>query len=275
MADVASALSAPLTPSLYPIQVTHLHRSPVQHYAEHRTYSWYVDVDDLPRLPRWLRPFARFEAVDHFEGAAGDTLRQRVDAFLGRHGVSLPGGRITALLMPRVLGRAFNPLSFYWCHDSDGELRCVIAEVQTINGERHAYLLPPAQDEAATVTGAAANAPFAGADGYYLVRAPRPERTLDLAVSLHRDNRVGMVATWRGRRRRVTVGRIVMLQLTAPLAPQAAELGMRFQAVMLRLRGASQERSRLAMAAEQTPEPTPARRAPAGWTAKSPSWATQ
>jgi DUF1365 family protein len=275
MADVASALSAPLTPSLYPIQVTHLHRSPVQHYAEHRTYSWYVDVDDLPRLPRWLRPFARFEAVDHFEGAAGDTLRQRVDAFLGRHGVSLPGGRITALLMPRVLGRAFNPLSFYWCHDSDGELRCVIAEVQTINGERHAYLLPPAQDEAATVTGAAANAPFADADGYYLVRAPRPERTLDLAVSLHRDNHVGMVATWRGRRRRVTVGRIVMLQLTAPLAPQAAELGMRFQAVMLRLRGASQERSRLAMAAEQTPEPTPARRAPAGWTAKSPSWATQ
>ena len=76
-------------------------------------------------------------------------------------------------------------------------------------------------------------------------------------------------------RRRVTAGRIVMLQLTAPLAPQAAELGMRFQAVMLRLRGASQERRRLAMAAGQTPEPTPARRAPAGWTAKSPSWATQ
>ena len=275
MADVASALTAPLTPSLYPIQVTHLHRSPVQHYAEHRTYSWYVDVDDLPRLPGWLRPFARFEASDHFDGAAGDTLRERVDAFLGRHGVSLPGGRITALLMPRVLGRAFNPLSFYWCHDAEGELRCVIAEVQTITGERHAYLLPPAQDEAATVTNAVAHAPFAGTDGYYLVRAPRPEQTLDLAVSLHRDNHVGMVATWRGRRRRVTVGRIVMLQLTAPLAPQAAELGMRFQAVMLRLRGVSQERRRLAVPAEHAPESAPARRAPVGWTAKSRSWATQ
>ena len=275
MAHVASALTAPLTPALYPIQVTHLHRSPVQHYAEHRTYSWYVDIDDLPRLPRWLRPFARFEAVDHFDGPAGETLRGRVDAFLGRHVVSLPGGRITALLMPRVLGRAFNPLSFYWCHDSDGALRCVIAEVQTIQGERHAYLLPPAQDEAATVTGAAANGPFAGTDGYYLVRAPRPEQALDLTVSLHRDNHVGIVATWRGRRRRVTVGRIAMLQLTAPLAPQAAELGMRFQAVMLRLRGTTQERRRLAMAAEQAPEPTPARRAPSGLTTKSRSWATQ
>ena len=98
-----------LTPALYPLRVTHLRRSPVHHYAEHRSYSWYVDIDRLPRLPRWLRPFARFEAVDHFDGAPGDTLRQRVDTFLARHDIRLPGGQVTALLMPRVLGRAFSP----------------------------------------------------------------------------------------------------------------------------------------------------------------------
>lgn len=261
--------------AIYPTRVTHLHRSPMHHYGEHGSYSWYVDVDDMPQMPWWLRPFARFEAVDHLDGTPQDTLRQRVDSFLARNGVSLPGGRVTALLMPRVLGRAFNPLSFYWCHDAAGELRCVIAEVQTVHGERHAYLLPPAQDEAATVTDAAAHAPFTGTDGYYLVRAPRPEQALDLAVSLHRDNHVGMVATWRGRRRRVTVGRIVMLQLTAPLAPQVAELSMRFQAVMLRLRGAAQERRRIAVAVDQAPESTPAQRAAVGWTATSRSWATQ
>ena len=141
---VRSVITGPTTPALYPTRVTHLHRSPVQHYAEHRTYSWYVDVDDLPRLPRWLQPFARFEAADHFGGDPTDTLRERVDAFLARNGITLPGGRITALLMPRVLGRAFNPMSLYWCHDADGVLRCVVAEVHTIGGERHAYLLPPA-----------------------------------------------------------------------------------------------------------------------------------
>ena len=31
--------------ALYPTRVTHLHRSPVQHYAEHRSYTWYVDLD--------------------------------------------------------------------------------------------------------------------------------------------------------------------------------------------------------------------------------------
>ena len=54
-----------LTPALYRTRVTHLRRAPVRHYFEHRGYSWYVDIDNLPRLPRWLRPFARFDACDH------------------------------------------------------------------------------------------------------------------------------------------------------------------------------------------------------------------
>jgi len=221
-------------PALYPIRVTHLHRSPVHHYAEHRTYSWYVDIDDLPRLPRWLRPFARFEASDHLQGRAHDTLRHRVDAFLAAHGVFLPGGRVTALLMPRVLGRAFNPLSLFWCHDSGGRLRCVIAEVHSPAGDRQAYLLPPGEDGPVAVTGALPHAPFSGADGYFLVRTPRPGGELDLAVSLHRDDHAAMVATWRGKRRRATVAQILRLQLSSPLAPHVAELNMRFQAAMLR-----------------------------------------
>ena len=55
-----------LTPAIYRTRITHLRRAPVHHYFEHRSYSWYVDVDELPQLPRWLRPFARFDARDHF-----------------------------------------------------------------------------------------------------------------------------------------------------------------------------------------------------------------
>ena len=70
-----------LTPALYRTRITHLRRAPVHHYFEHRGYSWYVDIDDLPRLPRWLRPFARFDARDHLwdsgAGEPNDSLRQR------------------------------------------------------------------------------------------------------------------------------------------------------------------------------------------------------
>ena len=221
------------TTALYPTRVTHLHRSPVHHYGEHRSYSWYVDIDDLPRLPRWLRPVARFEAVDHLEGSPQDTLRQRVDAFLARSGMPLPGGRVTALLMPRVLGRSFAPLSLFWCHDANGALRAVIAEVHDVEGGRTAHLLPPGDDGPVALTGASA-------EGYYLLRAPQPGEGLDLTLSLHRDQRAAMVATWRGSRREATALRVLWQQFTTPLAPQRAALVMRIQALLLGRRPAPQ-----------------------------------
>lgn len=250
--------------ALYPTRVTHLHRSPVSHYAEHRSYSWFVDVDNLPQLPGWLRPFARFEAVDHLHGAPHETLRQRVETVLADNHMHLPGGRITAMLMPRVLGRAFNPLSLFWCHDAAGVLRCVVAEVQTISGERRAYLLPAADDAPVAVTSSSSNAPFTGDDGYFLVRVPEPGDTLDLTVSQHRANQAAMVATWRGARRPATIGQIIRLQFTAPLAPLVAEISMRFQALMLRMLGASTAPRR-----RVTPVPSPA----AAWPANSRSLA--
>jgi DUF1365 family protein len=260
-----------LTPAVYPIRVTHLHRAPVQHFGEHRSYSWYVDVDNLPTVPWWLRPFAQFEAADHLDGAPEHTLRQRVDSFLARHGVFMPGGRVTALLMPRVLGRAFNPLSLFWCQDAAGITRCVIAEVQNVDGERRAFLLPAAEDGPAAVTDELRGAPFAGADGYFLVRVPRPGEGLDLTVSLHRNNHAALVATWRGSRYRASAGRVLLLQLTNPLAPQMARLGLRFQAMMLRWRG-------MPVAPRPVASGSVARKTLAprgsGWPAKTHSWAT-
>ena len=136
-----------LTAAIYRTRITHLRRAPVHHYFETRGYSWYVDVDDLPQLPRWLRPFARFEARDHFcapePAGPTDTLRQRIDAFLADRGIDLRGGKVTALMQARVLGYVFNPISLYWCHDTGGTVRHIIAEVHNTYGGRHAYLLPP------------------------------------------------------------------------------------------------------------------------------------
>jgi len=273
IASVIGLVDTAATPALYPTRITHLHRSPVHHYAEHRSYTWYVDIDDLPRLPRWLQPFARFDAADHFDGSPGDTLRQRVDAFLAEHGVFLPGGRVTALLLPRVLGRAFNPLSLFWCHDAAGALCCVIAEVQRTNGERTAYLVPPGEDGPVPVIGALEEAGPGGDGGYYLVRVPQPGDKLDLTVSQHRDNHAAMVATWRGDRRPATTGQILLMQLTNPLAPQMVALSLRFQALVLRWRGLSTEPRTVNAQPDRIPQTTSVHTAAAGWTGNSRSWA--
>lgn len=216
------------TPALYRTSITHLRRAPVHHYFEHRGYCWYVDVDQLPELPRWLRPFARFEP--------GDSLRRRIDGYLAEHGIDLRGGRITALLQARVLGHVFNPITIYWCHDLAGMLRHVVVEMHNGSGGRHAYVLPPTSDSPAMATKKLPMSPFNGVDGYYLVRAPRPETELDVMVSLHRENQPAFVATLRGIRRAATISEVVWLQLVAPLAPQMAAVEYRLQSLTLWLR---------------------------------------
>jgi DUF1365 family protein len=227
-------------PALYRTRITHLRRAPVHHYFEQRGYSWYVDLDHLPRLPRLLRPFAKFEARDHLSTppAPGvtDTLRHRVDAFLAGHGIDLQGGTITALLQARVLGYVFNPISIYWCHDTQGVMQHVVAEVHNTYGGRHAYLLPPTGDAPAAVRKALYVSPFNDVDGYYLVRAPLPDAEVDVTISLHRDNTPAFVATLHGDRRKAGIAEILRLQLMAPVAPLMGALWIRIHGVTLWLR---------------------------------------
>jgi cyclopropane-fatty-acyl-phospholipid synthase len=224
-----------LTPAIYRTTITHKRQAPVQHFFEYRSYSWYVDLDDLPSLPWWLRPFARFDGRDHFAGRPGESLRDRVDAYLADHDAALPHGRITALLQARVLGYVFNPISVFWCHDRDGVLRRVIVEVHNTYGQRHVYLLPPA-NRPVLVTKKFYVSPFNPVAGHYQVLAPRPDRQVDVVISLHGDGQPAFVATLRGTRRPATVGHVVRMQILSPLAPLMVALRIRIQGVALWLR---------------------------------------
>jgi uncharacterized protein len=228
-------LTQTLTPAIYRTTISHCRRAPVHHSFEYRSYSWYVDVDDLPRLPWWLRPFARFDASDHFSGPPHGSLRDRLSAFFAAREIPAPDGRITALLQARVFGYVFNPLSVFWCHDRDGELRHVIAEVHNTYGERHAYLLPPADLPVVTAKEFYVS-PFNQVDGYYLVQAPRPDNEVDITVALHRDRRPAFVATLRGQRRPATTRQVAIMQIISPLAPLTVAVRIRIQGIKLWLR---------------------------------------
>jgi DUF1365 family protein len=239
---VLTQASTPETPALYRTTITHSRRARLRHSFEYRSYSWYVDVDDLPRLPWWLRPFARFRASDHFSATRSDSmansLRDRITAFFADRDLAPPEGRITALLQARVLGYVFNPLSVFWCHDRDGRLRHVIAEVHNTYGERHAYLLPPADLPVATAKTFYVS-PFFEVDGHYLVQAPRPGSEVDITVALNRGPREAFpefIANLRGQRRPATAKEIAIMQIVAPLAPLVVAARIRIQGIQLWLR---------------------------------------
>ncbi len=82
-----------------------------------------------------------FRSADH--GARdGSALLPWIRALLARHDLDdIADGEVVLHAMPRVLGYVFNPVSFWFCHDREGCLRVVLAEVNNTFGERHNYLI--------------------------------------------------------------------------------------------------------------------------------------
>lgn len=221
-----------MTPALYDAEVRHVRRAAPHGEFSHRVYLWLVDLDALPRLPRWLAPFARFRAADHL-GRPDRSIRSNVDDWLAGQDVDLAGGRVLMLAHARVAGYVFNPITLYWCHRPDGELACVIAEVHNTYGERHCYLL---RHGLATVPKELYVSPFLAPTGEYLMRVPRPDERLSISVALRQDGATTLVATLRGRRRPATTGALVRLLLTRPLMPQRVAVAIRRHGIALWLR---------------------------------------
>lgn len=132
---------------LYPGRVNHTRLRPRRHALAYRIFMLRLDIDDLDAETGGLRLLShnRFNLLsvhdaDHGDGSA-TPLHQQVRAHLSAAGLAHAGARIEALLMPRILGRTFNPLTVYFCHDAAADLAAILYEVHNTFGERHGYMI--------------------------------------------------------------------------------------------------------------------------------------
>ena len=123
--------------AIYTGTLMHARRSPSRHVFRYPISYWLFDLDELPELERRLRLFSvnRRNVVslrdrDHFEGTK--PLKQAVIELAGDPTIE----RVLMLAQPRILGHVFNPVSFYWCYRADGELACIVSELNNTFGER-------------------------------------------------------------------------------------------------------------------------------------------
>jgi uncharacterized protein len=84
-----------------------------------------------------------FHDRDHGDGRGPETggALAWLDELLQREGITDARGEVWLHCYPRVLGFTFKPVSFWYCHRSDGSLAAVVVEVNNTFGERHCYLL--------------------------------------------------------------------------------------------------------------------------------------
>jgi cyclopropane-fatty-acyl-phospholipid synthase len=99
----------------------------------------------------------------------------------------------------------FNPVSFYYCYDQAGLLRCTVAEVNNTFNERHLYLLPaatpldPTRPAFFDTPKAFHVSPFNDLQGEYAFQFSPPGDELTIDVNIVRESRVVFRSRLEGR----------------------------------------------------------------------------
>ncbi|MCB1930913.1 MAG: DUF1365 domain-containing protein [Candidatus Accumulibacter sp.] len=125
-------------------QVMHRRLRPVENGFVYPVYFCLLPLSRIEQVRSALFAVNRwnlfsFHFADH--GARdGSHPLPWIRQLLRREGIAADG-EVWLQCFPRLAGFVFNPISLWFCHDRDGSLKAVLAEVNNTFGERHNYLL--------------------------------------------------------------------------------------------------------------------------------------
>ena len=151
-------------------------------------------------------------------------------------------GEVWLQTMPRILGYGFNPISCWYCHDAEGSLRAILAEVRSTFGERHRYLLGAGDGG---VIGPHTDlycrkrmhvSPFCEVRGSYRFRVLERAGRSVLSIDYHDGERLVLRTAIGGRSQPATEGALWRALLGQPLMTLGVTAKIHWQALRLWLR---------------------------------------
>jgi DUF1365 family protein len=238
--------------AVYEGWIRHRRFEPIEHDFRYRLYLMYLDLDELPgvldRYPLFSarRPApARFRRADFIGDPArplAECARDTVEEETGHR----PAGPVRLLANLRFLGHVFNPVSFYYCFDSDGErVEAVIADVNNIPwGEGHPYVLARGEQRgpvlAEELDKALHVSPLMGMDQTYAFRASEPGAGLSVQIESRPSDGGGKAfdATLSLRRRELSGPLLTRMLVRYPAMSLQVVAKIYAQALRLKLKGA-------------------------------------
>lgn len=236
-----------LTSAAYVGSVVHTRLRPIHHRLRYRMMMILFDLDELSLLAARLRFFSAerfnlfaFFGRDHLAGGEMP-LRAQVDLHLARAGIAADGGAISLLCMPRVLGAVFNPLSVYFCHAANGDLRAVLYEVNNTFGQRHSYLIPVVDPHQRILRQTCAKelyvSPFMQMAMQYHFRLATPDRRATVAIETHDAEGPILSACFTGERHALSDSMMLRRLLRHPMMAAQVLGGIHWEAMKLWRKG--------------------------------------
>lgn len=231
------------TGALYLGRVHHARLRPKRHRLSYRIFMLLLDLDEQPRRS-WV--FARnkpallsFRDADHGDGSDAP-LKVQIEARIRAEGLAVPTGPMRVLSMPRVLGRGFNPLSVYYCHQPDGRVGVIVYEVNNTFGDRHFYVLAASDAEGRVrhdCDKAFFVSPFMDMNLHYAFDMAVPDEVARIGIVVSQDGAPMLTASFHGEARPLSDAALLAAWVTHPLQTLGVLAGIYWEGLKLLLKG--------------------------------------
>ena len=225
--------------------VTHRRFKPVKHFLKYKTFSFFIDLDEIEKLDKdnLIFSYNRFNIFsfynkDHGE-RDGKSLKIWVLDNLRKFNIDENVNKVKLLCYPRIFGYVFNPLSIFYCYEDD-TLKAIFYEVKNTFNEQHTYIFKVKDNDKIDQTCKKKFyvSPFMDMDTYYNFRLLNPNDKLSVSIKQIDKEDVVLTAVQTGKRKEFTLRQLIINFFKYPLMTIKIISAIHFEALLLWKKGA-------------------------------------
>ena len=233
---------------IYNGTVTHARFKPVKHFLKYKTFSFFIDLDEIEKLDKdnLIFSYNRFNIFsfynkDHGE-RDGKPLKVWILDNLRKFNIGENVNKIKLLCYPRIFGYVFNPLSIIYCYD-DSVLISIFYEVKNTSNEQHTYIFSRGQTNNLKTLKHECDknfyvSPFIGMKGKYCFTNKLTNDYLNIIIDLYdSDNKKILMAAQSGKFTAFKASKLLKYNLLNPLLGFKVMSAILFEAIRIIFKG--------------------------------------
>ena len=225
--------------------VTHTRFKPVKHYLKYKTFSLFLDLDEIEELDK-INPIFSFNKFNIFSfynkdhgDRDGNCLKKWVISNLKKYKIEGNISKIKILCYPRIFGYVFNPLSIFYCYEND-KLKSIFYEVKNTFNEQHTYIfkIKDGEEIKQKCKKKFYVSPFMDMETFYNFKLIDPNQRLSVMIKQTDAEGTVLTATQTGDKKEFNFKQLLINFFRYPLMTLKIISSIHFEALLLWKKGA-------------------------------------
>ena len=230
---------------IYNGEVNHTRFKPVKHFLNYKTFSLFIDLDEIEQLDKSISIFShnKFNIFSFYNRDHGDRdgncLKKWVISNLKKYKIEGNISKIKILCYPRIFGYVFNPLSIFYCYEND-KLKSIFYEVKNTFNEQHTYIfkIKDGEEIKQKCKKKFYVSPFMDMETFYNFKLIDPNQRLSVMIKQTDAEGTVLTATQTGDKKEFNFKQLLINFFRYPLMTLKIISSIHFEALLLWKKGA-------------------------------------